>query len=220
MPLERVLENEVMDTLAEAADYDAMDHAQVNQVFVSDLLTAFPDPNLVLDLGTGTAQIPIELCRRHESVRVYAVDLAEEMLNLAAINIELAGMRERIRLDRIDAKRFPYEPGLYDVIASNSLLHHIAEPRQVLSEILRIATPGTRIFVRDLVRPADEATWEHLVETYAGKEVQHAKQMFADSLRAALTVAEVQGMIESLGEDPAAVRQTSNRHWTWEVTVS
>ena len=58
------------------------------------------------------------------------------------------------------------------------------------------------------------------METYAGKEVQHAKQMFADSLRAALTVAEVQGMIESLGEDPAAVRQTSNRHWTWEVTVS
>ena len=36
--LDRVLEPEVMDTEDEARDYDAMDHSQVNRVFVADFL--------------------------------------------------------------------------------------------------------------------------------------------------------------------------------------
>ena len=40
MSLERMLEPEVMDTVAEAHDYDCMDHSGVNQVFVTDLLEA------------------------------------------------------------------------------------------------------------------------------------------------------------------------------------
>ena len=39
----RVLEPEVMDTPEEARDYDAMDHAAVNRVFVADFLTAWDD---------------------------------------------------------------------------------------------------------------------------------------------------------------------------------
>ena len=62
--LPRVLETEAMDTPAEAADYDAMDHREVNRAFVIDFLAAGPPPGEILDLGTGTAQIPIELCRR------------------------------------------------------------------------------------------------------------------------------------------------------------
>jgi hypothetical protein len=35
--INRILETEVMDTAEEAADYDAMDHSQVNRIFVSSL---------------------------------------------------------------------------------------------------------------------------------------------------------------------------------------
>src|SRR5438067_170240 len=38
MPLERILEPEVMDSHEEASDYDAMDHSEVNRRFVDDLL--------------------------------------------------------------------------------------------------------------------------------------------------------------------------------------
>ena len=38
--LARVLEPEVMDTEEEAADYDAMDHAVVNDAFCTDFLAA------------------------------------------------------------------------------------------------------------------------------------------------------------------------------------
>src|ERR1051325_11092068 len=64
--MQRVLEPEVMDSLDEAIDYDAMDHAEVNRLFVADFLQAagrMAADAEILDLGTGTAQIPIEMCR-------------------------------------------------------------------------------------------------------------------------------------------------------------
>ena len=80
MSLKRVLEPEVMDSSEEAEDYNAMDHSHVNQVFVQDLL-AFVEAHGkplgdVLDLGTGTALIPIELCQRDANCRVMAIDMA------------------------------------------------------------------------------------------------------------------------------------------------
>ena len=44
MNLKRVLEPEVMDTPEEANDYNDMDHSQVNEVFVQDML-AFASEN-------------------------------------------------------------------------------------------------------------------------------------------------------------------------------
>src|SRR5918999_766324 len=108
MSLPRVLEPEVMDSAEEAADYDAMDHAAVNRAFIDDLLAYGPLTGNVLDLGTGTALIPIELCRRTEDVRVMAVDAAVSMLELARFNLEVAGLTERIQLAHVDAKQLPY----------------------------------------------------------------------------------------------------------------
>ena len=58
--LQRLLEPEVMDTPAEAIAYDDMDHAEVNRQFVADLLAITSIDGEVLDLGAGTARIPIE----------------------------------------------------------------------------------------------------------------------------------------------------------------
>ena len=65
--LTRVLEPEVMDTAEEAADYDSMDHAEVNRRFVDDFLTALADAGLakrdvacrVLDLSQSGAAIGV-----------------------------------------------------------------------------------------------------------------------------------------------------------------
>ena len=73
------------------------------------------------------------------------------------------------------------------------------------------------MFVRDLLRPDDDAAVRHLVQTYAGNANAHQRQMFEDSLRAAVTLDEVRAMLAQLGFDPATVRQNSDRHWTWSM---
>jgi ubiquinone/menaquinone biosynthesis C-methylase UbiE len=226
--LQRVLEPEVMDTAEEARDYDAMDHASVNRAFVTDFLVylgtqgpaADRDKPIghILDVGTGTAQIPIEICSRGLFCEITAIDLAEEMLRVGRENLRRTGLENRIRLVRWDAKEMPCREATFDAAISNSIVHHIPDPAAVFAEIVRVTRPGGVIFVRDLVRPADETTLRQLVELHAAGANDHQKKMFGDSLHAALSLAEVQAQVGVLGFSPESVRQTTDRHWTWQTT--
>jgi ubiquinone/menaquinone biosynthesis C-methylase UbiE len=213
--LPRVLEPEVMDSAEEAVDYDQMDHSHVNQLFVSDLLQLRPTLVNVLDVGTGTAQIPIALCKRHPTGHAIAIDLAQHMLRVGQANLEKAGLTERIKLQLCDAKAMPFAAATFDAVVSNSIVHHIPEPFAVIQEMVRVVQPGGLLFVRDLLRPVDAAVLRQLVQTYAGDANAHQQKMFGDSLHAALTLAEVREMVSRVGFDGATVQQTSDRHWTW-----
>jgi ubiquinone/menaquinone biosynthesis C-methylase UbiE len=212
-----------MDTEAEAVDYDSMDHSEVNRVFVEDFLqeaqSRVPDtmsrtPWEVLDVGTGTALIPIELCRRNLTCRVIAVDLAEQMLKLAVRNIATAGYSPRIFPQRADSKKLPFADGSFDAVISNSILHHIPHPRIAAAEMLRVLRPGGLFFVRDLLRPRNTIEVDSMVMAYAGGANAHQQQMFRDSLHAALTLEEVRELLQSIGASPDWASQTSDRHWT------
>lgn len=225
--LSRVLEPEVMDSDEDAREYDAMDHAAVNAVFAADLVEALENWSLkrpvrsreakleILDLGAGTAQIPIELCRRLADVRVVAVDAAASMLSIAEQNVIAAGFADRIEPVLADAKRLPFGDASFPAAISNSIVHHIAEPAGVLAEAVRVATPGALQFHRDLCRPDNENELERLVATYAGDATSYQQRLFAESLHAALTLEEMQSLVEKLGFARETVRMTSDRHWTW-----
>lgn len=219
--LPRVLEPEVMDSAAEAIDYDSMDHSEVNRRFVDHLLecpTAAEGTELqpvrVLDVGTGTALIPLELCARNLPIQVTAIDLAAHMLQLGQRNVTRVGLQSRIKLEEVDAKRLPYPDEAFDWVISNSIVHHIPDPVLVVREMARVLKPGGLLFVRDLLRPNDLPTLKHLVATYAGDANAHQQQMFDDSLHAALTLKEVQVLLTVAGLPPEWVTQTTDRHWT------
>jgi ubiquinone/menaquinone biosynthesis C-methylase UbiE len=208
-----------MDTAEEARDYDAMDHSEVNRVFVADFLAVWDGRGPVLDVGTGTALIPIEFCRQSPKGTVVAVDAAEHMLAVARENVRKSGLESRITCQLVDAKGMPFPDGSFPAVMSNSIVHHIPDPRTVFAEIARVVMTGTTIFVRDLLRPADEATLKHLVQTYAGDANAHQQKMFAESLHAALSLDEVKALVTAVGHSPDLVRQTSDRHWTWRGTT-
>jgi len=213
--LPRILEPEVMDTPEEARDYDAMDHASVNRLFVADFLGVHNPTGLILDVGTGTAQIPIELCRQNATANVVAIDLADHMLALARVNVENAGLADRVRIQNADAKRFLYPDAHFTAVISNSIIHHIPEPSACFAEMHRVCGIGGVLFVRDLLRPTDTATLTYLVDTYAAGANDHQRAMFAESLHAALTLEEVRELVGRLGYAPETAQQTSDRHWTW-----
>ena len=212
--LSRILEPELMDTPEEASDYDSMDHSSVNRVFAQDFLLGYTHGR-ALDVGTGTAQIPIEICAQHPSICLDALDAAGHMLSLARRNIATAGLEARIAVHLAPAQQLPFADGHFAAVLSNSIVHHIPEPFAVLAEMVRVTARGGWLFVRDLVRPVDEATLDALVAQHAAGANDHQRQMFRDSLHAALTVDEVRAMVARLGLDPAHVTQTTDRHWTW-----
>lgn len=222
--LERQLEPELMDDSDEARAYDNMDHAEVNRAFVTDLLAAGlldegpvdpeADYSMILDVGTGTAQIPIELCRRFENCRVVANDAATSMLDIARINVSIELCEHRIDLHHGDGKQLEYYDDLFDGVMSNSWLHHLPEPARGLSEMLRVCKPGGWLFSRDLFRPESDEAVEHLVRTHASSEPAGNQQLLRQSLHAALTLDEARSIIVALGLPAEAIQITSDRHWT------
>ena len=174
-------------------------------------------PLLMLDLGTGTAQIPILLCQATADVRIIAADAAVSMLDLARLNVEIAGLRDRIQLDHSDAKGMAYRDHMFDAVISNSIVHHIPQPREVLREAVRVSKPGGLLFFRDLTRPANDDEVSRLVEVYAAGCNEHQQTLFRDSLRAALTLEEMRELVAEFGFAAETVQVTSDRHWTWSA---
>ena len=91
-----VLEPEAMETAEEVRQYDAMDHSQVNDL--SSPIFCRPDGACrggeILDVGTGTARIPIALAKADMRVRVL-VDLSPAMRRPG--QYRAAGLTNRIK---------------------------------------------------------------------------------------------------------------------------
>jgi ubiquinone/menaquinone biosynthesis C-methylase UbiE len=144
-----------------------------------------------------------------------AADAAVSMLEQARYNLEIESLTHRIQLTHVDAKRLLFADGMFDVTISNSIVHHIPEPIMVLREAARVTRAGGLLFFRDLMRPESEAELDRLVQLYAAGANNHQRQLFAESLHAALSLAEMQALVVTLGFDGKGVEQTSDRHWTW-----
>jgi ubiquinone/menaquinone biosynthesis C-methylase UbiE len=217
MTIERVLEPEIMDSLEEAIEYDAMDFIEVNTAFVEGAIALGPkEQGLILDAGTGPARIPILLCQMRPQSQVIAIDLAQSMLRIALQHIQQAGLQQQIRLESVDAKNLPYQDEQFDMVISNSLIHHLSDPLLFFSELKRVLKPNGSIFIRDLFRPADETTMNALVNSVGAEYNAYQKKLFRDSLHAALTLDEVNQLISQVGLEAVKVYQSSDCHWTAE----
>lgn len=216
--MRRTLEPEVMDTAEDAEEYDAMDFAEPDARFAeaaAALLGGAPGGR-ALDIGTGTAKIPILLLNRRPDVSVLAVDMAAEMLRVAASNVARAGLGPSCALARMDAKALDVEGAGFDLVMSNSLAHHLPEPLALFREIGRVVKPGGAVLVRDLIRPESvEEAWA-TVDRVAARDTPRQRQLFFDSLCAALSLDEVREMVAASGLAGVTIAQVSDRHWSVE----
>jgi ubiquinone/menaquinone biosynthesis C-methylase UbiE len=216
--MQRVLEPEVMDTSEEAIEYDAMDFTEVNTAFAQRAIELGPQSGLILDAGTGTARIPILICQQCPQLQIIATDLSKNMLLIASKNVEQAGLQKQISLELADSKQLPYQDGQFDMVISNSIVHHLPDPLPFFLEIKRVLKPNGAIFIRDLIRPVDEATMNAFVESIGTESEYDERQnmLLRDSLHAAFTLDEVNELVQKAGLEGVKVYQSSDLHWTAE----
>jgi SAM-dependent methyltransferase len=113
---------------------------------------AAANPVAILDLATGSADIPIaidDLARRRGwDARIVATDVQPEIVAAAR---ERVGARP-IDVQQVDARELPYPDGAFDVVLLSLALHHFApdEALRVLREMRRAGR--ARLIVSDLER--------------------------------------------------------------------
>ena len=125
----------------------------------------------------------------------------------------LPGVASRARLicDRLPSTRL--EPGGYDLILSNSLLHHLHEPQVLWRSVRSVARPGALVLIMDLMRPPSAGWAAALVESYAYDAPAVLRRDFENSLHAAFEPAEVTAQLREADlADWLEVNVVSDRH--------
>jgi ubiquinone/menaquinone biosynthesis C-methylase UbiE len=206
---------ELMDRRDQAEAYAAADFSEANTLFL-DLLASMAEAapgGRALDLGCGPADIPVRLAQRYPALHIDAVDGAQAMLELARQALDtLPDVQPRIRLICDLLPCTGLSSRAYDVVMSNSLLHHLADPALMWETLNRRAKPGALVLVMDLARPDSVAAVDELVDRYAADAPPVLWQDFRNSLFAAYRVDEVEAQLDAAGLSHLHVRRVSDRH--------
>jgi ubiquinone/menaquinone biosynthesis C-methylase UbiE len=116
---------------------------------------------------------------------------------------------------RASARRLPFRTSSFDLVVSNSLLHHLPDPVPALDEFERVLRPGGSLFIRDLRRPPDRSIAAHI--RHHGRHYRGLmKKLFADSVRAAYTLREIRTAVDNSRLDGTAVRRMFTTYWVIE----
>jgi 2-polyprenyl-3-methyl-5-hydroxy-6-metoxy-1,4-benzoquinol methylase len=94
----------------------------------------------ILIAGCGTGQQSIAATQRFPDARVLAIDLSLTSLGYAVRKSREAGLT--IAYGQADITAFAPTDRTFDVIEASGVLHHLAEPMQGWSALLRLLKPG------------------------------------------------------------------------------
>jgi SAM-dependent methyltransferase len=209
-------EPELMDGAEQARAYAEADFSEANGLFMEILARQKPGPlegARALDLGCGPADIPIRFLRAYPGASCDALDGSPAMLAHAQVALDrLPGIASRCRLlcQSLPSSDLPHAH--YDLILSNSLLHHLHDPQVLWRTVAETAKRGALVLVMDLMRPASAAWAEALVATYAADAPEVLRNDFRNSLFAAYEPQEVVAQLAEAGLDALDVGVVSDRH--------
>ena len=128
-----------------------VDEREVEAALV-DIVDA-ADPRDLLDVGTGTGRMLEILAPRVE--RALGVDQSREMLSVARVNLEGAGIANgRVRRD--DMYQLGLPDASFDAVVIHQVLHYADRPAAAIAEAARVLRPHGILVVADFAPHALE----------------------------------------------------------------
>ncbi len=214
--MKRIPEPELMDTEEQARAYAAANFSAAHQSYVTLFSETFPKrpaKATVLDLGCGPADVTIRFAKANPGYTFHAVEGSAAMLNCA--RQALKSQRRLIQRIKLIGGYIPGAPiprKSYDLILSNSFLHHLHDPKVLWRCVRYHAKTGTFVFITDLFRPTSRARAKALVRKYSHAEPPILKRDFYNSLLAAFAPDEIEGQLAEAKLDQLRVKVISDRH--------
>ncbi len=213
--MNRTPEPELMLEQEQARAYFEADFEEPHGRFIELFAKTVPEESVagdVLDLGCGSADISLRFARAYPQVRIHGVDGSEAMLRFGKQAVCREGFEERVQLIHCTLPTMELPRKSYDVVISNSLLHHLRDPQVLWQTIKQFARPEAPIFVMDLMRPGSQKQAEDLTETYTAGGAEILKRDFYHSLLAAYREDEIQSQLQEAGLNQFSVEVVSDRH--------
>jgi ubiquinone/menaquinone biosynthesis C-methylase UbiE len=125
-----------------------------------------------VDLGTGTGSVLRSFAPLAD--QAIGIDLSRDMLAIARLNLEAAGMRH-VQVRQGDIYALPLADSFADFITIHQVLHYLDDPLRALGEASRILGPGGSLLIADFA-PHD---LEYLREQHAHRRLGIAAEHMA-----------------------------------------
>jgi len=100
----------------------------------------------ILDLGSGTGYLAIEIARRSPALQVYGIDLSRQMVKIARRHAK--GV-DNARFVFGNAAKLPFKDSSIDLVVSTGASHHWKTPRLVFGECYRVLKTGNEAWIYD-----------------------------------------------------------------------
>jgi ubiquinone/menaquinone biosynthesis C-methylase UbiE len=100
----------------------------------------------ILDLGSGTGYLSIEIARRAPGLQVYGIDLSRQMVKIARRHAKGVG---NVRFVFGNAARLPFKDNSIDLVVSTGASHHWKTPRIIFDECYRVLKPDKEAWIYD-----------------------------------------------------------------------
>jgi ubiquinone/menaquinone biosynthesis C-methylase UbiE len=102
----------------------------------------------VLEIGVGTG---INFEHYPADVRLYGIDISEQMLRRAQDRAERAG--KSVTLETADVEALPYADASFDTVTATCVFCSVGDPVRGLEEVRRVVKPQGRVLLMEHVRP-------------------------------------------------------------------
>ena len=102
------------------------------------------DPKQILDVATGTGELAIALWKNFR-VKITAVDLSQEMLNLADKKIKQQGAD--ITIQKANAENLPFESNKFDAVSVGFGVRNFENLEKGLSELRRVIKENGNVYI-------------------------------------------------------------------------
>lgn len=112
------------------------------------------NPDMVMDMATGTGDLAIAMARRIKDVHILGIDLSEEMLAVARQKIEAEGVSDRIEVKKGDAENLTFvDSETMDAATVAFGVRNFENLEKGLTEIYRTLRTGGKLIVLEFSIP-------------------------------------------------------------------
>ena len=111
------------------------------------------NPQLILDVATGTADVAIEMSKRLNPTKIIGVDISKEMLEIGRKKIEKKKLHEIIELQEGDSENLPFEDNTFDAITVAFGVRNYENLEKGLAEMRRVLKKDGKLVVLEFSKP-------------------------------------------------------------------
>ena len=116
-------------------------------------LVAKSQPQAILHLATGTADLAIALARHNPQAHITGVDFSEKMLAIGRAKVKKQHLESQIELLQSDAASLPLGDDSFDAVTCAFGVRNFERLDEGLSEISRVLKPDGQAFVLEFSMP-------------------------------------------------------------------